>query len=188
MKPEENSFENQMAQIHKHTMDFNNAKADLKELNVSDSDLCAETKWYLESTPILLDMSRALACREEFLFRIGDIVRIEGNFKVSSIDSINDSMETEYCLFGKDVSISSTTKRLDWCSVGSVISFDVPFKVVARIRHESVYSFQLESVEANVESIWLNCFGYDAMGETMKIVKRRLAKRLIKQIRTKNNE
>ena len=68
MKPEDNSFENQMAQIHKHTMDFNTAKADLKELNVSDSDLCAETKWYLQSAPILLDMSRALACREEFLF------------------------------------------------------------------------------------------------------------------------
>ena len=183
MKPKDNSFENQMAQIHKHTIDYNRAKAELKGLGVSDSDLCAETKWYLESTPILLDISRALACREEFLFQVGDIVRIEGSFRVGSIDSINNNVETEYCLFGKDASISSTTKRLDWCSIGSIVSFGVPFRVVGRIRQENAYSFKLESVEANVQSIWLNCFGYDAMGETMKIVKRRLAKRLIKQIK-----
>ena len=183
MKPKDNSFANQMAQIHKHTMDFNNAKAELKELGIPFSDLCATTKWYLESTPILLDIARVLACREEFLYQVGDIVRIEGKFKVGSIvgsptfmdiNSINNSMETEYCLFGKDASISSTTKRLDWADVGSIVSFGVPFKVVGRIRQENAYSFKLESVERDSQVIWLNCIGYDAMGETMK--------RLIKQI------
>ena len=174
MKPKDNSFANQMAQIHKHTIDYNRSKAELKGSGVSNSDLCATTKWYLESTPILLDIARVLACREEFLYQVGDIVRIEGKFKVGSIDSINNSMETEYCLFGKDASISSTTKRLDWADVGSVVSFGVPFKVVGRIRQENAYSFKLESVERDSQVIWLNCIGYDAMGETMK--------RLIKQI------
>jgi len=181
MKTSENLFTNQMAQIHKHTMDFNRAKAELRGLGVSN--LCADTKWYLESTPILFDIARELACRDEFLFQVGDIVSVKGQFRIGSIDAINDGMETEYCLFGRDASISSTAKRLDWADVGSIVSFGVPFKVVGRIRQENAYSFKLESVEKDVQVIWVNCLGYDSMGETMVLVKRRLAKRMRKQIK-----